>query len=104
MLFPLPKHYLDLCVSDTVLKLSQPLYCFTTSMCHGFENYLPRLWGMGISAIFRTVTESGNSAKNWLCLIYKTWRNKFSNTYMYLNPYVNKSREGLFEDFRGQNV
>ena len=29
------------------------MYCFTTSISRGVENYFPRLWGMGISdAIF----------------------------------------------------
>ena len=50
MLFSLLKHYLD---TDTALKVSQSVYCFTTSIPHGVENYFPRLWGMGISdAIF----------------------------------------------------
>ena len=44
MLFSLLKHYLD---TDTAL--SQSVYCFTTSICHGVENYFPRLWGTGIS-------------------------------------------------------
>ena len=53
MLFSLLKHYLDLYISDTALKVSRSLYCFTTSICHGVENYFPRLWGTGISdAIF----------------------------------------------------
>ena len=53
MLLSLFKHYLDLYISDTVLKVSQSLYCFTTSICHGVENYFPRLWRMGIcDAIF----------------------------------------------------
>ena len=34
---------------DTALKVPQPLHCFTTFMCHGVENYFPRLWGTGIS-------------------------------------------------------
>ena len=35
------------------LKVSQSVYCFTTSISHGVENYFPRLWGTGISdAIF----------------------------------------------------
>ena len=38
---------------DTALKVSQSVYCFTTSISHGVENYFPRLWGTGISdAIF----------------------------------------------------
>ena len=46
MLFSLLKHYLD---TDTALKVSQSVYCFTTSISHGVENYFPRLWGTGIS-------------------------------------------------------
>ena len=43
MLFPLLKHYLD---TDTALKVSQSVYCFTTSISHG-------VGGTGISdAIF----------------------------------------------------
>ena len=50
MLFSLLKLYLD---TDTALKVSQSVYCFTTSISHGVENYFPRLWGTGISdAIF----------------------------------------------------
>ena len=50
MLFSLLKHYLD---TDTALKVSQSVYCFTTSISHGVENYFPRLWGTGSSdAIF----------------------------------------------------
>ena len=53
ILFSLLKHYLDLYGIDSVLKVSQSLYCITTSTCHGVENF-PRLWGMGISdAIFK---------------------------------------------------
>ena len=49
MLFSLLKHYLDLYISDTALKVSRSLYCFTTSICDGVENYFPRLGGIGIS-------------------------------------------------------
>ena len=50
MLFSLLKPYLD---SDTALKVSQSVYCFTTSISNGVENYFPRLWGTDISdAIF----------------------------------------------------
>ena len=53
MLFSLLKDYLELYITDTALKVSRPLYCFTTSICHGVENYFPTLWGTGISdAIF----------------------------------------------------
>ena len=47
--FSLIKHYLDLYITDTALKISRSLYCFTTSISHGVENYFPRLWGTGIS-------------------------------------------------------
>ena len=46
MLFSRLKHYLD---TDTSLKVSQSVYCFTTSISHGVENYFPRLWGTGMS-------------------------------------------------------
>ena len=53
MLFSLLKHYFD---TDTALKVSQSVYCFTTSISHGVENYFPRLWGTGISdAIFTVI-------------------------------------------------
>ena len=53
MLFSLLKHHFDVNITDTALKVSRSLYCFTASISHGVENYLPRLWGMGISdAIF----------------------------------------------------
>ena len=52
MLFSLLKHYLD---TDTALKVSRSLYCFTTSISHGVENYFPRLWGTGISDAVFTV-------------------------------------------------
>ena len=56
MLFSLLKHYLDRYISDTALKVFRSLYCFSTSICHGVENYFPRLWGTGISnAIFNHV-------------------------------------------------
>ena len=44
-------------MTDTALKVSQSLYCFTTSISHGVENYFPRLWGTGISdAIFVVIS------------------------------------------------
>ena len=49
MLFSLLKHHLDLNITDTALKVSRSLYCFTTSISHGVENNFPRLWGTGIS-------------------------------------------------------
>ena len=40
-------------MTDITLKVSRSLYCFTTSISHGVENYFPRLWATGISdAIF----------------------------------------------------
>ena len=56
MLFSLLKHYLDLYISDTALKVSRSLYCFTSSTSHFVENYFPRLWGTAISdAIFNII-------------------------------------------------
>ena len=36
-------------MTDTGVRVSQSLYCFTTSISHGVEKYFPRLWGIGIS-------------------------------------------------------
>ena len=56
MLFSLLKHYLD---TDTALKVSQSVYCFTAFISHGVENYFPRLWGTGISdSIFSSLEPS----------------------------------------------
>ena len=52
MLFSLLKHYLDLYIAETALKVSQSLYYFTTSISHGVENCFPRLWRKDISDIF----------------------------------------------------
>ena len=53
ILFSLFKHYLDLYITDTALKVSRSLCCFTTSISHGVQNYFPRLWGTGNSdAVF----------------------------------------------------
>ena len=49
--------------------------------------------------LYKTLT----LAKNRICLIYQTQRNKFSNAYMRRTSYINKNNDGLFEDFRGQN-
>ena len=45
LLFSLLKHY----ITDTALKVSRSLCCFTTSLSHCVENCFPRLWGTGIS-------------------------------------------------------
>ena len=45
MLFSLLKHYLGLYISDTALKVSRSLDCFSISICHGVENCFSRLWG-----------------------------------------------------------
>ena len=53
MLFSLLKQHFELNITDTALKVSRSLYCFTTTISRGVENYFPRLWGTGISdAIF----------------------------------------------------
>ena len=49
MLFSLLTHYLELYITDTALKVSRSLYCFTTSISRGVKNYFPRMWGIGIS-------------------------------------------------------
>ena len=49
--------------------------------------------------ILEPVSESENSTKNRVRLIYKTQRNKFSNAYMSFNSYINKNHKGVFEDF-----
>ena len=49
MLFSLLKHYLEVYVTDTALKVSRSLHCFITPVSHGVENYSPMLWGTGIS-------------------------------------------------------
>ena len=36
-------------ITDTALKVSRYLYCFTTFISYGVENYFPKLWGTGIS-------------------------------------------------------
>ena len=64
MLFSLLKHYLELYITDTALKVSRSLYSFTTSISHGFENYFPRLWGTGISdAIFIIIIFTGSQSE-----------------------------------------
>ena len=52
MLFSLLKHYLELCITGTALKVSRSLCCFTSSVCHGVENYFPRLWGRASVMLF----------------------------------------------------
>ena len=49
MLFSLLKYYFELYITDTALKVSRSLRCFTTFISHGVENYFLRLWGTGIS-------------------------------------------------------
>ena len=53
MLFSLLKHYFEVYLTDTALKVSRSLYCFITPVSHVVENYFPSIWGTGISdAIF----------------------------------------------------
>ena len=47
---------MDLYITDTALKVSRYLYCFTTPISHGVEKYLPRLWVTGISDAIVTVS------------------------------------------------
>ena len=56
MLFSPLKHFLEFSITDTALKVSRILYCSTTSISDGVENYFPRLWGTGISdTIFHVI-------------------------------------------------
>ena len=73
MLFSLLKHYLELYVTDTAVKVSRSLYCFTTFISHGVKNYFPRLWGMGISNAIFSLTIAGISL---LSCIYVLGHNK----------------------------
>ena len=54
------------------LKVSRSLYCFTSSVSHGVENYFPRLWGTGISVdiflVCKTVVNRDNFSN------YKIWK------------------------------
>ena len=53
MLFSLLKHYLEIYITDAALKVSRSLYCFPATVSLRVKNYIPRLWGTGISdAIF----------------------------------------------------
>ena len=47
MLFSLLKHYFELYITDTALKVSPFGYCFTTSISHGVEIISP---GCGVRA------------------------------------------------------
>ena len=77
MLFSLLKHHFDLNITDTAMKVSRSLYCFTTSISHGVENYFPSLWGMGISnAIFFNILLKGNQIGMeafFLYISFRTW-------------------------------
>ena len=55
------KHYLELYITDTVLKVSRSLYCFITSISHCVENYFPRLWCKGILMRFLCVCPQTNT-------------------------------------------
>ena len=55
-------------MTDTVLKVSRSLYCFTTHISHGVENFFPRQWGTYIcDAIFCNMT----SKLSFLCILMK---------------------------------
>ena len=65
MLFSLLEHYMDIGITDTSLKVSKSLYCFTTSISHGVEKYFPRLWGTGISdTIFNVLKFMSSCSKS----------------------------------------
>ena len=65
-------------MTDTALKVSRSLYCFTTSISHGVENYFPRLWGTGISdAIFiisgRGLAQEGDYKMHHVCVCVRVY-------------------------------
>ena len=73
MSFSLLKHYLESYITETALKVSRSLYCFTTSVSHGVENCFHRLWGTGISnAIFVFVMFDINIKDN-ITVITRQW-------------------------------
>ena len=97
MLFSLLKHYLD---TDTALKVSQSVYCFTTSISHGVENYFPRLWGTGISdAIFLIASLVFILCKYFLPFIFFGYEvnacHVFSSTYKII-PKLNPLNYNIF--------
>ena len=57
MLFSLLKHYLDLYVTDTALKLSQSLYCFSTSISHVLKTISP---GCGVRTSLMLIVSTGS--------------------------------------------
>ena len=84
MLFSLLKHYLDLYITDTALKVSRSLYCFTTSISRGVENYFPKLSGTGISdAIFLLICMYLTQVCE-LCVICHTVRNVYTLDHIYM--------------------
>ena len=72
MLFSLLKHYLELYITNTALKVSRSVYCFATSISHGVENYFPRLWGMGMlfycSLLFLNIRDTYDTIPGMACL------------------------------------
>ena len=67
MLFSPFQHYLDLYITDTALKVSQCLYCFTTSVSHGVETISP---GCGVWAplvLFFVKKISNETVKLHIC-------------------------------------
>ena len=69
---------------DTALKVSRSLYCFTTSVSHGVENYFPRLWGMDISdAILSNLIYKTEA----LCDLYRYRKIRNKNVEIYRKIY-----------------
>ena len=64
MLFSQLKHYFDLNITDTALKVSRSLYCFTTSICHGVETISP---GCGVRASLMLFCER---CMNWTIQVW----------------------------------
>ena len=45
-------YFLYLNIIWSFMKVSRSLYCVTTSIYHGVENYFPRLWGISDAIFF----------------------------------------------------
>ena len=63
--FPIDKLY---SINDTDLKVSQLLYCLTTSISHGVESYFLRLWGISDAILHFLIPDSLPAA--WSMYVY----------------------------------
>ena len=78
MLFSLLKQYLELYITDTALKVSRSLYCFTTFISHGIMS--TPLGGRHIIFAFSVVRHppsgrlvSAHLKEKYLSYLYQIW-------------------------------